>query len=319
MPIFSLPGYNHLEFKLRGNNVQGGGVGIFVKNNCKYTVLSAHSLFVDRIFETIFIKLELPNSRKCIIGSIYRPGANHPTLSTADLYENFTELLSNTLNEISSLNTPVYILGYLNLEVLQYESCKQSSEYINLLFAYGFLQVVTKPTRCTTHSATIIDHVLTNASHPSFETAIITSRISDHFPIVFFLQPKKPTFKPKTIVSRDFSRQNLDKFNAALHNVRWGFVQEEDDPQIAYTLFSDTFLNLYNLHFPLREIRFNKNHHTIEPWMSKGLLISRSRKHELASLSAKNPTPNSILIFKAYRNLYNKTLRAGKKLYYESE
>ncbi len=78
-------------------------------------------------------------------------------------------------------------------------------------------------------------------------------------------------------------------------------------------------MNLYNLHFPLREIRFNKNHHTIEPWMSKGLLISRSKKYELASLSAKNPTPNSISIFKAYRNLYNKTLRAGKKLYYESE
>ncbi len=101
-----------------------------------------------------------------------------------------------------------------------------------------------------------------------------------------------------------FSRQNLEKFTAALHNVRWSFVQEEDDPQIAYNLFSDTFLNLYNLHFPLREVRFNKNHHIIKPWMSKGLLVSRLRKHELASLSVKNPSPNSISIFKSYRNLY---------------
>jgi hypothetical protein len=70
---FVLPGYSRLQYKLRGNNVQGGGVGIFVKSNLKFCVLSAESIFVDRIFESIFIKLELPNSRKCIIGSVYRP------------------------------------------------------------------------------------------------------------------------------------------------------------------------------------------------------------------------------------------------------
>jgi hypothetical protein len=179
--------------------------------------------------------------------------------------------------------------------------------------------VVTKPTRCTSNSATLIDHVITNASHPTYETAIITSKISDHFPIVFFLQPKKPSNKPKTIISRDFSQQNLEKFNAALHNVRWGFVLEEEDPQLAYNLFSDTFFNLYDLHFPLREIRFNVNKHAVEPWMSKGLLVSRTKKFELASISAKNPSAVTISTFKNYRNLYNRILRAAKKLYYEKE
>jgi len=239
---FVLPGYSRLEYKLRGNNVQGGGVGIFVKSNLKFCVLSAQSIFVDRIFESIFIKLELPNSRKCIIGSVYRPGTNHPTLSASDLYENFSELLSNVLDEISSFNLPIYILGDINLDVLNYESCKQVSDYVNQLFFYGLLQVVTKPTRCTMNSATLIDHVITNVSHSTFETAIITSKISDHFPVVFFLQPKKPCNKPKTIISRDFSQQNLEKFNAALHNIRWGFVLEEDDPQLSYICFLIPFL-----------------------------------------------------------------------------
>jgi hypothetical protein len=30
---------------------------------------------------------------------------------------------------------------------------------------------------------------------------------------------------------------------------------EEEDPQTAYNLFADTFLNLYNLQFPLKEIK----------------------------------------------------------------
>jgi hypothetical protein len=191
------------------------------------------------------------------------------------------------LDEISSLNLPIYILGDINLDVLNYESCKQVSDYVNQLFSYGLLQVVMKPTRCTLNSATLIDHVITNVSHSTFETAIITSKISDHFPIVFFLQPKKPCNKPKTIISRDFSQQNLEKFNAALHNIRWGFVLEEDDPQLSYNLFSDTFINLYNLHFPLGEIRFNVNKHSVEPWMSKGLLTSRAKSLNLLAFLQK--------------------------------
>ena len=43
-----------------------------------------------------------------------------------------------------------------------------------------------KPTRCTPHSASLIDHVLTNTKSDVFETAILTSDISDHFPFIFF-------------------------------------------------------------------------------------------------------------------------------------
>ncbi len=94
---------------------------------------------------------------------------------------------------------------------------------------------------------------------------------------------------------------------------------EEEDPQLAYNLFSDTFFNLYDLHFPPREIRFNVNKHAVEPWISKCLLVSRTKKLELASISAKNPSVDTISIFKNYCNLYNRILRAAKKLYYKKE
>jgi hypothetical protein len=53
--------------------------------------------------------------------------------------------------------------------------------------------------------------------------------------------------------------------------------------------------------------------------MSKGLLISRSKKIALGKLASRTPTAANIDIFKKFRNLYNVTLRAGKKLYYEKE
>jgi hypothetical protein len=153
----------------------------------------------------------------------------------------------------------------------------------------------------------------------NYESCIITSGVSDHFPIVFFLQAAKPHVPKKAVYSRDFSEPNLLKFEQSLHSLRWGFVLEEEDPQAAYNLFSDSFFNLYNLHFPLREIKFNKNFHIKEPWMSKGLLVSRKEKIRLASCAAKNPTHFLKSKYKIYRNIYNSLLRAGKKLYYERE
>jgi hypothetical protein len=164
--------------------------------------------------------------------------------------------------------------------------------------------VITKPTRCTDHSATIIDHIITNSQLTNYESCIITSGVSDHFPVIFFLQAAKPHESKKTIFSRDFSESNLLKFEQSLHSLRWGLVLEEEDPQMAYNVFSDLFFNLYNLHFPLREIKFHKNFHVKEPRMSKGLLISRKEKIRLSSLAAKNPTQLLKSNYKKYRNIF---------------
>jgi hypothetical protein len=53
------------------------------------------------------------------------------------------------------------------------------------------------------------------------------------------------------------------------------------------------FLSLYEIYFPLTEKKLNPNFSKIEPWSTKGLLIQY--------------------------NLYNRTVRAGKKLYNQNE
>ena len=40
----------------------------------------------------------------------------------------------------------------------------ETDEYLNMLFSHGLLPIVTKPTRITCHSATLIDHIYTNYS-----------------------------------------------------------------------------------------------------------------------------------------------------------
>ena len=68
------------------------------------------------------------------------------------------ELLANLLNDLSSIYDEMFIFGDLNIDVLKYNNCKSASEYVDLLFSFGLLQTVSKPTRCTFNTATLIDH-----------------------------------------------------------------------------------------------------------------------------------------------------------------
>ena len=86
-----------------------------------------------------------------------------------------------------SNRNPTYIFGDTNIDCLKYGTCANSTNYVDLLFSHGLLQLVTKPTRCTPTSATLIDHVITNAVADSYETVILTSQLSDHFPVLHFL------------------------------------------------------------------------------------------------------------------------------------
>ena len=61
-------------------------------------------------------------------------------------------------------------------------------------------QSILKPTRVTTNSATLIDHVITNANLTSVKSVIFTEKISYHYPILSFLSTdriqknQQPTF-----------------------------------------------------------------------------------------------------------------------------
>ena len=73
------------------------------------------------------------------------------------------------------------------------------------------------------------------------------------------------------------------------------------------------------MHFPLLQKKLNRNTHGFEPWMSRGILVSRLTKISLCKESVKNPRDQIINKFKTYRNLYNNVIKASKKMYFQSE
>ena len=315
---FCIPGYSSLIYKLRKDGVSGGGIGIYVKNTINFLIDPVLSIFYDRILECLVIEISINDSDKILIGSIYRP-PSHPTLNNNEHFEQFIDILSNLIETCNSRNIPTFLLGDFNLDILKYGQNKFATEYIDLLFSHGFIQTITKPTRCSSNSATLIDHCLTNSTKLTHNSCIITSLLSDHFPIFYTINKPSPQKEVKFIKYRDFSDENLSSFILNLNSINWTDFFNMDCAQEAYDTFSNNFFTLYDLHFPLITKKLNTNYHKMDPWYTNGLLVSRRKKIKLEKIASSNRSVQNISSYKTYRNLYNKIVRSAKKMYFDKQ
>jgi hypothetical protein len=118
-------------------------------------------------------------------------------------------------------------VGDFNLDVLKMCIHGPTADYVENVFSMGFLQLITKPTRCSGASATLIDHILTNDLKKDYESGIITNRISDHFPIFHVISNGKPKALQPDVLRRDFSDLNIEKFKYSLRTANLGHIRTE--------------------------------------------------------------------------------------------
>ncbi len=73
----------------------------------------------------------------------------------------------------------------------------------------------------------------------------------------------------------------MTNFKNDLNSLSWNDVTSVNDIDECFDVFWDSFSMLYDLHFPLVKLKFNKNKHSKNDFMTPGLLISRLHKIEL--------------------------------------
>jgi hypothetical protein len=93
-----------------------------------------------------------------------------------------------------------------------------------------FIPLINKPTRLTSHSATLIDNIFTNCPSQNTVNGIILNDMSDHLPIFAFFSSELVPHKKEAKSYRDYSEQNLIKFRTSLSLVDWTSVVVGHDP-----------------------------------------------------------------------------------------
>ena len=114
--------------------------------------------------------------KRIIIGVVYRP----PSRKISD----FNDQLKSIMDAINDAQLPCYLMGDMNINVLNHNTHKDTSDYLDLMYSSSLIPIINHPTRITDHSATLIDHIFTNnyTALTPYQGILVTD-ITDHYPI----------------------------------------------------------------------------------------------------------------------------------------
>ena len=73
--------------------------------------------------------------------------------------------------------------GDFSVDLLQYDKHAATNDYIDQLFAIGLHPLITRPTRITSHSKTLIDNIFTTDLSSHIHSGLIINDMSDHLSI----------------------------------------------------------------------------------------------------------------------------------------
>ena len=148
-----------------------------------------------------------------------------------------------------------------------------------MMVSFNLLPSLTLPTHISENSATIIDNVFCNSGYyGSYDTGIIITDISDHFPYFYSFNNNQSRNKFQKILQyRDFKKQNVDKMIQELESIDIIQLLNPDlwsDPNTNYNILENLLSSILNKHIPIRRVKLNKYKHKKTDWITNGILKS---------------------------------------------
>ncbi|XP_062573471.1 uncharacterized protein LOC134235355, partial [Saccostrea cucullata] len=272
-----IKGYNLVR---RDRNRHGGGVLVYAKE--KWTISNVQ---IRDNMEMLSLDIKQYNSPKITIAVVYRP---------PDAKAKWVSTFENVVDEIMTDSSEVVILGDFNIDELKNTSFKSQME-IN-----GLHQVINTPTRVTSHSETLIDHIYVSDKFLYLNSGIIPIGISDHH-LVYTIRNKtiKENKQHVYIKYRDMKHADEYAFLSDLASTDWNIIRNLENVNDMWALFKDTFFKVIDKHFPMRERRIRADS---EKWINDNILSEMRQRDFLHRRALKSKSDADWKAYKAARN-----------------
>lgn len=306
---YNIDGYN-TEY-INRKNKHGGGIIIFINNQFSINKINELSFSENGYMDALALEVQV-NNTKFNVACIYKP-------PSVNIHE-FTNKFSNYV-ELLSTKDKCYICGDFNIDLLKYESQNGSKNFVEQLFTSGYYPVISKPTRITNSSSTLIDNIWTNdlSNAPDTISGILVDDISDHFPIFYTIKDGKKNSKGNNefkYVTQE-KELNIQKMSEILLTTNWNSILKENDVNEAYNCFLEKFCCIHKTCCPIKKIKQNKRQD--KPWMTNGLKNACRKKNLLYSIFIKKLDKDSKKRYKSYKNKLNTILRNTEKQFYKEQ
>ena len=208
------------DFVSKPTLINAGGVGFFIKEGIEFHIRD-DLCSTTKEFESLWIEINRDPYENILCTVIYR----HPSGKTED----FNKYLFSTLEKLSKHNKLCLFMGDFNINLLNFEDCQITEEFINTVISYGFLPHILQPTRITDHTATLIDNIFVNSNEFVATRGNLVCELTDHFPNFLIINKLYWTASNVTRFVRDYSCFDQDNFLADVQSIQWDNVFREND------------------------------------------------------------------------------------------
>ena len=132
----------------------------------------------------------------------------------------FIETFNNQMNKINATKSECIIGLDHNLDLLKQSIHPKTQDFIECILNHNLLPAITKPTRISKTSATLINNILLSKKlQPEYESLIIIDDLSDHLPcLVRNFQQVKST---NLVMKRIFNNKAINNIKEDLLHVDW--------------------------------------------------------------------------------------------------
>lgn len=211
---------NFKFFELHRHDQRGGGVGIYISSLYQPKIRTDLSVYEKGIIESIFCEATI-NKKKIILGEIYRPPSGRESI--------YIEKLNIVYEKLNGSNASVIIGADQNIDFLKLKQGANNSpsKLIDLCTENGLLPLITKPTRVTSTTQSLIDNIYVSTDlYDGCMTEILIHDLSDHF-VCMTCVPIAVNRKSKVTFSyRQCEVNNLFEVVQELSGANWNLRQE---------------------------------------------------------------------------------------------
>ena len=296
--LVSIPNYHFM----RKDAKQSGHTGMGIYVHCDITkFITRRSDLESEEVECMWLQFKRSEKDSLLlICFLYRNPA-----SLYSWYDDFVQMMDVVTGQHNKAN--IILMGDFNLDML-----KPQVSWESTFSLFGLKQLVTKPTRVTPTSTTLLDHIYTNNQSKISNVLLSDISISDHCPIICTWSCKVvKTVKDNhtTMEYRSFKRFNDDKFLCELSLANFADIYKCSNANDAVYRWYNIFLPIVDKHAPIRRKRVK--HQTLPGWISKDIIEAMKLRDQLKKDKQFNE-------YKKQRNVVSQLVKNAKKEHFEN-
>ena len=303
-----MPGYKLFNKCRQGK--KGDGLCTLVSSDCISCQIDNVNLTTEYI-EYLCVELNC-RTRNVILANVYRPPNSNVKASIKEL-----QLLFDKLTK--SYDSIIVCTDH-NLDLVKSSTHSSTQDFLEMCIDMGLYPSITKPTRITHSSVTLIDNIFLSAHlHDNCSSTILLEDTSDHLPCLISVYDLRcDESASNVVVKRTLTDKVIHKIKTDLTEINWCQLFDNLGCDDAFDDFYDKLTCIIDSHAPLKCV--NKKVITAQPWVSKGLAKCYKKQKKLYAKTLKRDTNNDIRKnYREYRSVLQKATRWAKRIYYSSK